>query len=70
MASLDALPMLLTADDIADLLRVSRKAVYNMVDRGEIPHVLRIGKRLRFHRDDVLLWLDESRAPSLKGTER
>jgi excisionase family DNA binding protein len=61
-----ALPSLLTADDMASLLRVSRKAIYTMVDRGEIPGVTRIGKRLRFRGDDVLAWLDESRASSLK----
>jgi excisionase family DNA binding protein len=65
MSSL-GLPSLLTADDMAALLRVSRKAIYTMVDRGEIPGVTRIGKRLRFRGDDVLAWLDESRASSPK----
>jgi excisionase family DNA binding protein len=51
---------------MAALLRVSRKAIYIMVERGELPGVTRIGKRLRFRGDDVVSWLDESRASSPK----
>ncbi|NVB41540.1 helix-turn-helix domain-containing protein [Pseudenhygromyxa sp. WMMC2535] len=56
-----ALPYLLRADEVAELLRVSRKAVYCMVDRGEIPGVTKIGRRIRFHRDDLLAWLEDQR---------
>ncbi|WP_240480425.1 helix-turn-helix domain-containing protein [Enhygromyxa salina] len=37
---------LLNTDEVATLLRVSRKAVYCMVDRGEIPGVTKLGRRL------------------------
>jgi excisionase family DNA binding protein len=66
MANRSDLPQLLTADDLATLLRVSRKSIYTMVERGELPFVKRIGTRLRFRGDDVLAWLDESRASSPK----
>ena len=56
-----ALPYLLCTDEVAQLLRVSRKAVYCMVDRGEIPGVTKIGRRIRFHRDDLLAWLEDQR---------
>ena len=61
-----SLPMFLTVDETAGLLRTTPKAIYSMVDRGQIPGVTRIGKRLLFYRDDVIRWLDESRASSLK----
>ncbi len=61
-----SLPMFLTVDETADLLRTTSKAIYSMVDRGQIPGVTRIGKRLLLYRDDVIRWLDESRASSLK----
>lgn len=64
------LPFLLQADEVADLLRTTRKAVYALVERGGIPGVTRIGRRLLFRRDDVLAWLDERRAPSLRGDKR
>ena len=59
--SASELPYLLCADEVATLLRVSRKAVYCMVDRGEIPGVTKIGRRIRFHRDDLLAWLEDQR---------
>ncbi|MCA9696779.1 MAG: helix-turn-helix domain-containing protein, partial [Myxococcales bacterium] len=34
--------------------------VYIMVDRGEIPGVTRLGRRLRFRRDVIEAWLLES----------
>ncbi len=60
------LPLMLTADETAELLRKSRKAIYLMVSRGQLPGVTRIGRSLLFCRDDVIRWLDESRASSLK----
>ena len=60
------LPFLLTAADMADLLRTTPKAIYAMADRGQLPGITRIGRRLLFRRDDLLEWLDRSRAPSSK----
>lgn len=57
-----ALPYLLCADEVASLLRVSRRAVYCMVNRGELPGVTKIGRRVRFHRDSILEWLEDQRA--------
>jgi excisionase family DNA binding protein len=59
-----ALPVLLTADEAAALLRTTRRAVYIMVDRRQIPGVTRIGRRVLFRSDDLLDWLDQKRAPS------
>ncbi|MFO7564943.1 MAG: helix-turn-helix domain-containing protein [Enhygromyxa sp.] len=56
-----ALPYLLCADEVASLLRVTRKAVYCMVDRGQLPGVTRIGRRVRFHRDSLLRWLESQK---------
>lgn len=62
--------MLLTVDEVASTLRTSRKAVYAMVDRGQLPGVMRIGRRLLFHRDDLLHWLGHNRAPSPEENRR
>ena len=64
------LPYLLTVEDTADLLRTSRKAIYSMAHRGELPGITRIGRRMLIRRDDLLRWLDESRAPSPKEHRR
>ena len=60
------LPFLLHADELALLLRTTRKAVYSMASRGQVPGACRVGRRLLFRRDDVLRWLGESPTPSPK----
>jgi predicted DNA-binding transcriptional regulator AlpA len=59
------LPRLCRADDVAAWLQLeSRKAVYTMVERGEIPArcVVRIGpRRLRFIVDELNTWFDEQK---------
>ncbi len=52
------LPPLLIPDELAALLRTSRKSIYAQVERGRIPGVLRIGTRLLFDRDAIRDWLD------------
>ena len=58
------LPILLTAEEAATLLRTTRRAIYVMVDRRRIPGVTRIGRRILIRSDGLLDWLDQKRAPS------
>jgi excisionase family DNA binding protein len=60
----------LTPHEAAALLRTSRKAIYAMVERGQLPGVTRIGRRVLLRRDDLFSWLDERRAASPGGTRR
>jgi excisionase family DNA binding protein len=60
------MPILLTVDDAADLLRTTKRAVYTMIERWQLPGITRIGRRVLLRADDLLDWLDEKRAPSLK----
>jgi excisionase family DNA binding protein len=46
----------LTADEVAALLRVGRNAVYGLAARQEIPH-RRIARAIRFSRAAVMRWL-------------
>jgi excisionase family DNA binding protein len=50
-------PSVLTVDEVAGLLRVNRKTVYELISRGEIPGARRLGRALRFSREAVLEWL-------------
>jgi excisionase family DNA binding protein len=63
-------PYLLTGEEVALLLRKTRKAIYVMVARGQLPGVTRIGRRLLFRRDELLDWLRQRSEPSPKGTGR
>ena len=59
-------PMLLTVDEAAALLRTTRRAMYAMVERRQIPGVIRIRRRVLFRAADLLDWLDQKCAPSPK----
>ncbi len=55
--SLEEQPSVLTADEVATLLRVNRKTVYVAFKQGVIPGGRRIGGTIRFSRERVLEWL-------------
>ena len=58
------LPLLLNVDEAADLLRTSRRAIYAMIERRQLPGVIRVRRRVLLRTDDLLDWLDQKRAPS------
>ena len=62
----DQLPMFLTPDEAASLLRTSRKAIYVMIERRTLPGVKRIGRRVLICSRDLLHWLDQGCASSLQ----
>lgn len=43
----------MTVDDVARLLQSSREAVYARIERGQIPGVVRVGRRVYVRRDDL-----------------
>ena len=53
----NALPPVLTMDELAELLRVDRKTAYAAVMRGEVPGVRRLGRCIRISRAAVMRWL-------------
>ena len=57
-------PLLLTPDEVASLLRTTRKAVYAMVERGLLPGVTRVGRRVLIRTDVMLDWLRRKSTPS------
>lgn len=58
----DGLPLYLTADDAATVLRTTRKAIYAMVERRTFPGVRKIGRRLLIRTEDLLRWIDQQDA--------
>ncbi len=59
-----SLPLLLTVAEAAALLRTSRKAAYAMIERGSMPGVTRIGRRVLVRSADLLDFLNHNSTPS------
>lgn len=61
------LPTYLTTREMADLLRVKERKIYDLAAAGEIPHSRATGKLL-FPRETVLAWIENaSEAPAGDG---
>ncbi len=61
-----SIPDLLKMSEVADVLRTTPKATYAMIARGQLPGVVRIGRRVLVHADELVDWLDQKRVPSLE----
>ena len=55
--TLSRLPTFITVDELAVLLRINRNTAYEAVQRGEVPGVTRIGRKIRVCRNTVVEWL-------------
>jgi excisionase family DNA binding protein len=63
-----ALEPLLKVPEVAALLGLRPKSVYDLVESGKLPH-FRLGPRtIRFARADLIAWLDgRKRAPNQRS---
>jgi excisionase family DNA binding protein len=59
-------PTLITVAEVAAVLRTSKKAIYAMVERGQLPGIVRIGRRVLVREDALLDWLGQKSTPSLE----
>jgi excisionase family DNA binding protein len=57
MPTQDQMPVLLTIEEAASYLRLSRAKVYSMAACGELPAV-RLGRSVRVRRDRLDAWLE------------
>ena len=60
-------PEFLTTRELADLLRIKERKVYDLAASGDVPCVRVVGKLL-FPRDDVRAWVAEARSGPLADT--
>jgi excisionase family DNA binding protein len=51
--------VLLTAEEVAEMLGMGVDWIYEQARRGRIP-VVRLGRYLRFRRESIEKWLDEN----------
>lgn len=50
----------LTPQDVAKILQVSKRTVYKVINEQKIP-AIQVGKRLRILREDLEKWLQENK---------
>lgn len=53
------LPVVMTADEVAEYLRIPRSSVYKLAQEGRIP-CQKAGRRWRFHRVAIAQWLSNT----------
>jgi excisionase family DNA binding protein len=58
-----AWPLLLTVPEAAHLLRTTTRGVYAMVERRQLPGVVRVRRRVLFRTAVLLDWVDQKSAP-------
>lgn len=51
---------LLTIDELASYLKVSKHTLYKMVEKGKIP-ALKVANQWRFKKEDINTWLEKQR---------
>src|SRR5262245_47759435 len=59
-------PSFLTVQETAELLRTSHKAIYARIERGQLPGVVRLGRRVLVNEQVLVDWLSRNTAPSLE----
>lgn len=57
----DEIPVMMTVQELARFLRVSRNTAYNFVNEGKVPFV-KIGHQIRIYRDDVIEYVKSQRS--------
>jgi excisionase family DNA binding protein len=62
----DAVPQLLTMDELAARLNVTRRHVRRLVAERRVPF-LKIGKFVRFDAAEVSAWLDSNRVAGMRA---
>jgi len=62
----DAPDPVMTIDELADYLKISKSTLYHLVRRGEVPGT-KIGRHWRFKREAIERWLETSERKDANG---
>jgi excisionase family DNA binding protein len=60
---------LLTADEVAEILHVTKAWVYDQTRQHRMPHV-RLGRYVRYRRSAVASWIEQLEAQSISAGNR
>ena len=65
---LDQLPAILVAEDLSNILRISRAGAYYLMHSKDFP-TIHIGKRMLVRKDLFIKWLEDQSGKSNRGNE-
>ena len=51
--------LLLTAGQVAEMLNISTRTLWRLKSAGKLPAAIRIGKSIRWRREDLNTWIEE-----------
>lgn len=57
--SLNSLPEMLSAEELAEWLNISKRTVWRLKSAGAIPNPVKIGRSVRWQRGDISAWLEK-----------
>lgn len=57
--AIEAAPLMMTAEDIAECLKVSTRTVWRLKAKGDLPKSVKIGRAVRWRRSDILQWVHQ-----------
>jgi excisionase family DNA binding protein len=57
--ALNSLPSMLSADELAEWLKISKRTIWRLKSAGAIPQPVKIGRSVRWQRTDVAAWLEK-----------
>ena len=55
-------PIFISSKDIARILGISKSGVFNLLQRGDFPVGIRVGRLRRWRLSDVKAWIDAQEA--------
>ena len=56
MEAINKTPM--NVEEAANFLRTTKSAIYQMVQRGQIPFHRQLVRRIRFFKEELIVWLE------------
>lgn len=57
-------PVLITAEEFAELMQISVRTLWRLRSAGQIPEPVRIGGTVRWNRERVLDWISDGCPPA------
>ena len=55
---------LLNMSDLLKILKAKRSTMYNWINEGIFPKGIKIGRAVRWHKEDVEAWIEQKRNES------